>query len=193
MSIIQDKLKKITTKQKTLALLVLPVAVAVLFYLYLYTPTVKKKAKLEESISATQSQIAEGLVMERKLEELKTANRKLQDQLKLVAERLPAAGESPEVLKSMISGIAEGSGLSLKTWTAGLPRAGASGVYLATPVTVELVGNYHALGKLMEGIDNQARLLSVTDFTMSSAKLEGREMKIPVKFTIVAYTAAGGK
>ncbi len=50
-----------------------------------------------------------------------------------------------------------------------------------TPITVEVNGGYHDFGKLMEGLDKMTRMVVVTDLNMSSAKVEGKKMNIPVK------------
>ena len=130
--------------------------------------------------------------MQRKLVELKAANQKLQTELKVATERLPSGVEESS-LPEVVGDLVRSSGLTLKSWTPGQKKPGPGGLYSETPITVEVNGGYHDFGKLMEALDKMTRMVVVTELSMSSAKVEGRKMNIPVKFTIDAFSASGGK
>jgi len=193
MSAIQDKLKKIPPKHKALLLLVLPIAMIAAFVYLVYIPKQGKIKILKQTIADNKAEIDKGRIMERKLTELKVANAKLQDQLKVVQERLPSDKEGIEVLKGVVEQSVKDAGLELKAWTPGAKMTGAGGFFIQVPISVEIEGNFHEVGKFMEGVDGLKRLLGISNFTMSSAKLQGREMVIPVRFTLLAYYSVGGK
>jgi len=192
MSAIKDKLDKISVKQKTIALAFVPFLMMAAFVYFYYLPARAQKSKLVAEIQTNQSEIAKSQVMERKLSELKEANRKLQEDFKVATELLPGSDEKTKLL-DRINEMVKESGLQLKTWTPGAPQQDPSGLFTRTAIAVEVVGSYHDVGKFMEKLDGITRVLNVSDLTMSSAKLAGKKMDIPVKFTVVAYSAAGGK
>ena len=189
---LKDKLNKINPKYKTLSLAFVPVVMAAAFFYFVYLPDSQEISTLEATIAQNESEISKSKVMERKLGELKAANARLQEELKAATKFLPGRGEDAK-LQDTVAGLAQESGLAVKAWTPGAGTPDPSGLYIQTVVNVEVAGGYHELGKFMEKIDGMARMLNVSNLTMSSAKLEGRKMSIATKFTLTAYSAAGGK
>ncbi len=169
-----------------------PVLIAAVFVYFVYLPDSAKISELNTTIEKNESEISKGQVMQRKLVELKAANQKLQEELKAATERLPS-GEEESRLPDTFGDMARASGLTVKSFNPGQKKPGPGGLYFETPITVELNGGYHDLGKLMEGLDKMTRMVVVRDLNMSSAKVEGKKMNIQVKFTMQAFSAAGGK
>ena len=192
MSVIQDKLKKLNPKQVTMAMFALPVVVAVIFFNFVYMPYSKKNDQIEDQIQKNDSEIVQGQVMQRKLAELKAANQKLQEDLKAVTVELPSEGDDTRV-PDMLTDLVKSAGLQLKSVTPQTKTPGPNGLYFETPIKVELSGGYHAFGRFLESVDRNARLLTVSEIDMSSAKPEGRSMDIPIKLTVLAFTSGGGK
>jgi type IV pilus assembly protein PilO len=192
MSAIQDRLKKLSPKSVTGLLLLVPVLLAAAFVYFVYLPDSTKIADLRVAIEKNESEISKSQVMQRKLAELKAANQRLQEELKVATEKLPS-GEEESRLPEVVADLIKSSGLTMKSWTPGQKKPGPGGLYSETPIKVEVNGGYHEFGRLMEGLDKMARMIVITDLNMSSAKVEGRKMNIPVKFTMEAFSAAGGK
>jgi len=192
MKAISDKLKKINPKHMTMLLFLVPVVLIAVFLYVVYLPYQKSNDALEQRIQQNESEISKSQVMLRKLVELKAANIKLQEDLKNATTVLPGAEESAK-LSDTLADMIKASGLTYKSATPGISTVSPSGLYSEMPIVVEFSGSYHDVGKFMEGIDNITRLVSVTDINMSSAIMDGRRMNIPVKMTILAYTAGGGK
>ncbi len=190
MSFLQDKLKDVSPKKMALLMLAAPILMIVAFVYFFYIPLAKDKSELEAAIINTQSNISQGQIMERKLGELKSANQKLQADLKAATEKLPTS-EEDAALEDRIKALAAKSGVALKSWNSGKKEAEENGLYSQTSVAVEMAGSYHEVGRFMEDFDSVTRMLGITDFKMSSAKLEGMKMVIPVKFTLIAYSAGG--
>ena len=192
MKAIRDKLKKLNPKHMTMLLFLVPVVLIAVFMYVVYLPYQKSNDALEQKIQQNASEISKSQVMERKLAELKAANIKLQEDLKNATAVLPGAEETAK-LPDTITDMIRASGLTFKSATPGKKVDGPNGLYSEMPIVVEFSGSYHDVGKFMEGIDNITRLVSVSDFDMSSAIMDGKRMNIPVKMTILAYTAGGGK
>jgi type IV pilus assembly protein PilO len=189
---LQDRIKKLNPKHVTLMSLALPVALAVLFVNFAYLPYTTQIKKLEDKVQQNESEISKSQVMQRKLAELKTANQKLQLELKAATEKLPSGSEEASLLDT-ITGLAKESGLTLKSASPSEKKPGPGNLYIQSQYTVEVVGGYHDIGRFMEKIDRMTRVLTVSNLMMSSAKLNGTKMNIPAKFTVLAFTAGGGK
>ncbi len=192
MSAIQDKLKKIPPKQQALLLLVIPLVIAGLFVYLVYMPGEKVISSLNAEIQKNQSEISKSRLMESKLPELKAENVTLQQELKLATDKLPSPSEgvgAPDTIKK----AAIESGLTVKSVQAGANNTGPGGLYIETPVNVQAEGGYHDLGKFMEQLDNMTRMLAVSELDISSGKVKGVKMDLPIKFTVLAYTSGGGK
>ncbi len=192
MSAIEDKLKKLTPKQQTLLLLIIPVVMVSLFVYLVYMPESKIISELKAEIQKNQSGISKSQLMESKLPELKAENVTLQQELKLATDKLPSPTEgagAPDSIKK----TAKDSGLTVKSVQAGASVTGPDGLYIVTPVNVQVEGGYHDLGKFMEKLDNMTRMLAVSELDISSGKVSGIRMDLPIKFTVLAYTSGGGK
>ncbi len=192
MSAIQDKLKKLPPKQQTLLLLVIPLVIAGLFAYLVYLPGEKVISNLNADIQKNDSEISKSLLMESKLPELKAENVTLQQELKLATDKLPSPSEGagvPDALKK----AAMDSGLTVKSVQPGTNNTGPGGLYIETPVNVQVEGDYHDLGKFMAQLDNMTRMLTVSELDISTGKVKGIKMDLPIKFTVLAYTSGGGK
>jgi type IV pilus assembly protein PilO len=189
---LQERIKKLNPKHVTLLSLALPVALAALFVNFAYMPYTKQIKRLEDQVQQNESEISKSQVMQRKLAELKTANLKLQQELKAATEKLPSGSEEASLMDT-ITDLAKESGLTLKSVSPGEKKPGPSSLYIQSQYTVEVVGGYHDIGRFMEKIDRMTRVLTVSDLLMSSAKISGSKMDIPAKFTVLAFTAGGGK
>lgn len=189
---IKDKLKKVNPKVPPIIVMVVPLLLAALFVFKVYMPMLEEKTQLDEEISTVRQKVEEARLKVRKLNELMTANEKLDNDLKNAQEILPT-NEQLTALLETISNLVKEAGLELKDWKREKSVTDSSKLYTETVINVEVVGSYHELGKFMERLDSLARLVTVSDLAMSSAKLSGFEMNIPIKFTLTAYSAAGGK
>lgn len=192
MSAIQDKLKKLPPKQQALLLLFIPLIVAGLFVYLVYLPGEKVISNLDADIQKNESEISKSQLMESKLPELKAENVTLQQELKLATDKLPSSSEGAGV-PDAIKKAAMDSGLTVKSVQAGANNTGPNGLYIETPVNAQVEGGYHDLGKFMEQIDNMTRMLTVSELDISSGKVRGIKMDLPIKFTVLAYTSGGGK
>lgn len=189
---IKDKLRKVNPKVPPIVIMVVPVLLAALFVFKAYMPMVEEKSQLEEDLAQVQQKVEEGRLKVRKLNDLIAANEKLDADLKKATEILPTSAELTGLLET-ISGLVKESGLELKDWKRQKTVTDKSKLYAETEINVDVVGSYHELGDFMQRLDGLARLVTVSNLQMSSAKLSGYEMEIPIKFTLTAYSAAGGK
>lgn len=189
---IKDKLRKINPKHKALAAFLLPVLAVGAFVYFVYVPYDAKIESLQSGLSQMESEVSKSKVMERKLDELKAANARLQSELKEATKYLPNAQEDAQ-LQDTVSSMAKEAGLTMSSWAPAAKQPGPGGLYDQTTITVDLVGGYHEFGNFMEMVDGIERTLTIKGVEMSAAKIQGTKMNIPIKLTIVAFSAAGGE
>jgi len=188
---VKDKLKKVNPKVPPIVLMAAALIVAGLFAYYVYMPMLEDKASAEESMTKVKQKVEEGRLKVRKLDELVKANQKLDQDLKAAQVLLPTSEQLTGLLESM-NNLVKDTGLKLNDWKREKSVTDSSKLYTQTVITVDVHGSYHELGKFMEKLDDMARLVTVSNLNMSSAKLSGYKMDIPIKFTMIAYSAAGG-
>jgi len=188
---VKDKLKKVNPKVPPILLIVAAALVAGLFAYYVYMPMLEDKGKAEESLTKVKQKVEEGRLKVRKLDELVKANQKLDQDLKAAQVLLPTSEQLTGLLESM-NNLVKDSGLNLNDWKRVKSVTDSSKLYTQTVINVDVHGSFHELGKFMEKLDDMARLVTVSNLNMSSAKLKGYKMDIPIKFTMIAYSAAGG-
>jgi type IV pilus assembly protein PilO len=188
---VKDKLKKLNPKTPPILILVAVALLAGLFVYYVYIPMLDEKATAEENMTKARQKVEEGRLKVRKLDELVQANQKLDQDLKSAQVLLPTNEQLTGLLDSM-NNLVKDSGLKLNDWKRVKSVTDSSKLYTQTVISVNVHGSYHELGKFMEQLDDMARLVTVSNLDMSSAKLSGYKMDIPIKFTLIAYSAAGG-
>jgi type IV pilus assembly protein PilO len=192
MSIIEDKIKKLTPKQQTLLLFLMPVLIIGLFLYYIYLPGSIAISDLEATVQKNESEISKSQIMQRKLKVLKVENERLQQELKLATQRLPSPAQG-DGISDAVSGAAKECGLAVKSVNTGEKKTGPDGLYVQIPISVEVNGGYHDLGKFMEKLDKMTMMMTVSELNISSGTVGGIKMNLPIKFTVLAYTAGGGK
>lgn len=189
---IKDKFKKMNPKVPPVILVVVSLLVSAGIVWQLAMPKANDKAALETEYATIQTELESSKVMARNKQKFKEKVEQLDAELKSAQEKLPTT-EQMEKLLSNINALTKSSGLKLNNWNIGKPLTDPLKLYTETTVTCDVSGSYHSLGKFMAGIDGMTRLVTVTDMSMSSAKLKKYDMEIPTKFTLIAYSAAGGK
>jgi type IV pilus assembly protein PilO len=192
MSIIEDKIKKLTPKQQTLLLFFMPVLIIGLFLYYVYLPGSSAISGLEATVQKNESEISKSQIMQRKLKLLKVENARLQQELQLATQRLPSPAQG-DGIPDAVSGAAKESGLVVKSVKSGGKITGPDGLYVQMPISVEVNGGFHDLGKFMEKLDKMTMMMTVSELNVSSGTVANIKMNLPIKFTVLAYTAGGGK
>ncbi|MGA2193579.1 MAG: type 4a pilus biogenesis protein PilO, partial [Nitrospirota bacterium] len=191
MNIFGTKVKRLSPKQETLLFVLVPVAMVFLFAYYLYIPMNASINDLEGKVEQNESEISKNQVMQRKLAQLRKADEVLQGELKAATQRLPGSAEEA-TLPDTLTGIIKDSGLKLKAIQPGAKTPGPGNLYVQEQMTVEASGGYHDIGKLFEKIDGMTMELAINDLAMQDAKINGIKMDIPLKFTVLAFSAGGG-
>jgi len=190
---IQDAFKKLNSKYAPFALLAVAVLIFVAFYMQVYSPKSEELALLEDQVTTLKTKVDQARVKARKLVEVKKATEKLEAELNKAKDILPGEEDTNKLIDKGLKEMLEDAGLEVKSIKRGKEVAHADNLYKEFNISLETDGTYHEMGRFMQELDSTERLLRVSSLNMSSAKLVGKEMVIPAKFDIIAYSAVEGK
>ena len=132
MSIIEDKIKKLTPKQQTLLLFFMPALIIGAFMYFVYLPGSTAISDLETTVQQNESEISKSQIMQRKLKVLEGRKRATPAGPEGGHGELPSPAEGDGIPDS-ISGAAKESGLSVKSVNAGDKIPGPNGLYTRLP------------------------------------------------------------
>jgi len=104
-------------------------------------------------------------------------------------EKFPPEAEV-EIFLKQVSELGEKTGLSFKLWKPNDKKPHSSGLYTEVPVSVEVAGEYHALGLFFDKINKLPRIINWSNIKMGSAKIDQTRMLIQTSFLATAFAAA---
>ena len=99
-------------------------------------------------------------------------------QLASMLKKLPAGHETPGLLDD-ITFVATAAGLSIAsiTWSDEIEKE----FYTELPLDINVEGDYHQFGKFVASVADLPRIVSLHDFTISTIKTGGLQLKIVAK------------
>ncbi|NRA56373.1 MAG: type 4a pilus biogenesis protein PilO [Gammaproteobacteria bacterium] len=99
-------------------------------------------------------------------------------QLATMLKKLPAGHETPGLLDD-ITFVATAAGLSIAsiTWSDEIEKE----FYTELPLDINVEGDYHQFGKFVASVADLPRIVSLHDFTISTIKTGGLQLKIVAK------------
>ena len=136
-----------------------------LAYWYLvYQPRAEEIARLEEQIAKQRSKMVEHQKIEAKYDEFKAQVATLEEKLRVLLVQLPKRKEIPDLIRQ-ISDLGVNTGLQISLLRPQPEQA--KEFYADVPITVRVVGAYHAVGQFFDALGRLPRLVSVSDVQMT--------------------------
>ena len=176
-------------KPARIAIVVVPsVLFLVLFGYFALLPKQKQMKLLKEEISQQENEITKSQSMANRLEELKAENARLKERLEELSKQLPEEREI-SVLLTQVSNLGVQSGLQVLSWRPSPKKDHSSGIVYEVPVTVDLVGSYHSLGRFFSALTRLDRIVNITDIRLGGPKPKGEEAELNIGFSAVTFTA----
>ncbi len=174
-----DSLSRPTQMLLFLALVVLLVAV---FYFFYMRGALEEREALTREVTQLEISVAQGTAIASQLEQFKKELAQLEERLNVLRSILPAAKETPSVLKS-VQQMAAASNLKIMRFRPqpAIPRA----FYSDWPIQLEVQGCYDGLGSFFEKIGQSTRLINVENIAVKG--IEGS--KDPTKTLNATCTA----
>ena len=193
MASVLDKIQKIPSKTRGIALAALTVAAIVLFIWQVHIPKTTQIKGIETAISGLKAKIQENDAKIKKLDDLRAEVTALQTRLKVLTEQLPPESEVSDLLRQ-IQKLVNQSGLSLNVWRPDKRRLHASGLYEEIPITLKLGGGYHNTALLFDRVSKLTRIVNIQNLKMDGAKqAKDGTMEITVDCTAMTFAAVEKK
>jgi type IV pilus assembly protein PilO len=176
-------------KPVRIILALIPSIIAIVLVIYLsIVPKNKEVDKLRKQILEQEKQLTKTKAMTGRLEDLKIQNKRLQKDLEELKEYLPEEDEISSLLKQ-VSDLGLEAGLDIITWKPSSKQAHPSGIVSAFPVSVNLTGSYHKLGRFFSSLTKLDRIVNVSNITLSGPTLDDGDVILRVAFSAVTFVA----
>lgn len=189
-SVLLEKIRSLSNKQKSIALVLLCGVVVGSWIWFIQQPKKEKITELEEQVAGLSNQISINRTKAMRIAELKRENVLLQRRLTELKEQLPPAAEVAILLKQ-VSELGIRTGLDFKLWRPGRRTQNPEGLYTEIPVSVEVAGDYHALGAFFDKIARLSRIVNVSSIRMGSPKTVKDKVLVQTSFVATAFAASG--
>lgn len=191
--VLVDKIQKIPVKTRIYGFIAFLCVLGGLFLYFIRIPMHGDIMRLESSIETIQANIQKNDMKIKNLDDLKLEVETLRRKLKEMSEQLPKETEVSTLL-GQIQGLVNKSGLTLILWKPEQRRTHSSGLYVEIPVTVNLTGGYHNVGKFFDSIGKLTRIVNMVNIKMDGAKIgPSGALEVNVNCTAMTFAAAEKK
>jgi len=159
-------LVKIPAQYRWVMAVALPMVFAAAYWYFLYSPTVQEIANMDQHIKQQRRTLRDYQKVAADYESFQTLVLDLEVKLTQALAQLPDSKEIPDLIRQ-VSDIGVRSGLEI---TLLRPQPEQLHEYYAeVPVTLKMIGAYHALGQFFDQLARLPRIISV-----SKTKFDGR-------------------
>lgn len=164
--------------------------IGIALYYLVVTPQLDRLAALDQQIQGLAGQIDRERAKLAQLDQLIAEAKRLDQELAEKKAQLPAKPEAIALLER-ISDLAAEMELTVKLWKPGEPVEHESKLYVKLPVSVELAGGFHTLGKFFDQVQKSSRLMSVFNLRMGPAVVDAGKPAIQTGFDLAAFASEG--
>jgi type IV pilus assembly protein PilO len=164
--------------------MIIPVILLILggaYWYFLYQPRAEDIARLDEQIAQTRHTLEKHRSIAAKYDEFRTKVAKLEEQLLEALTQLPKRREIPDLIRQISDlGVRTGLQISLLRPQPEQPKE----FYAEVPITVTVVGPYHAVGQFFDALGGLSRIVSVSNIqmTMNAKTLETQCLATTFRF-----------
>ncbi|MDF1578114.1 MAG: type 4a pilus biogenesis protein PilO [Desulfobulbales bacterium] len=183
-SFLDNKLTRLSKKQKIGILAGSLMAPLLLFFFLIYSPKSKEIDKLEKDIRYLKGEIQKVEEITNKIEEHRAEKQRVELRLKAASLLLPKEKEIPNLLTD-ISEQGTGSGLEFISFTPRPERR--EQFYAIIPVAINVNGSYHQIGTFLDRISKLNRIVTVDNISLGGARPSGNEMLLTATLELVTY------
>jgi type IV pilus assembly protein PilO len=162
----------------------IPVLLLLLGAAYWYTvhqPRAEEIARLEEQITKTRRSVEKHRSVAAKYEEFRGKVAEVESRLQEALLQLPKRTEIPDLIRQISDlGVRTGLQITLLRPQPEQPKE----FYAEVPITVNVVGPYHAVGQFFDALGDLPRLVSVSNVQMNlkSKALETQSLATTYRF-----------
>ena len=165
-----ESLSRVPLYQRILIVAVIVLLLGVGFYFAIYSPKAAEIETLEKQNAGLQAELTTLRVLSTKLEELKTLNSRLTEQLILAEAKLPRNKEVPTLLAT-VSVLGDRNGLAFETFSPG--NMTKKGFYAEFPLNFRVKGPFHRIVSFFDEIARLPRIVGIKDVKMGAPAVKG--------------------
>lgn len=136
----------------------------VAYWYFLYQPRAEAIARIEKQIVQKRRILEKHRKIAAKYDKFKARVEELEDQLRVLLVQLPKRKEIPDLIRQ-ISDLGVRTGLQISLLRPQPEQA--KEFYANVPITVRVVGNYHAVGQFFDALGRLPRLVSISNIQMA--------------------------
>lgn len=134
------------------------------YWYFLYNPRAETIARLENRIAEKRRILEKHRKIAAKYDEFKAKVEELEDTLRVLLAQLPKRNEIPDLIRQISDlGVGRGLQITLLRPQSEQPKE----FYAHVPITVRVVGGYHAVGQFFDALGRLPRLVSISNIQMT--------------------------
>ncbi len=188
-----EKIQKIPTKTRLIVFCGIVVLLLITYIIQFQIPMNTEIKQLDSSLSNLRNTVKVNDSRIKKLEDLKTEVKALQERLVVLTEQLPPGSEVSGLLLQ-IQKLVNESGLVLKLWKPDKQRTHPSGLYEEIPISLVLTGGYNNTVSLFDRISKLTRIVDILNIKMGNAKVDASgNVELDINCTAMTFAAAEKK
>ncbi|HYK90526.1 MAG TPA: type 4a pilus biogenesis protein PilO, partial [Acidobacteriota bacterium] len=170
---------------QVLIVTLIAIALSVVFYVFYLKGALEERDALRVEVQKLEKSVAEATAIANQLAQFKRELAELEARLNTLRSILPAAKETPMVLRS-VQEMAVASGLKIMKFSPSpiVPRA----FYVDWPIGLTVEGNYDGLGHFFERVSQFTRIINVENIAIKAAVDGSMDTNRTVSATCTATT-----
>ena len=149
---------------------VIPVFILLLGISYryvMYQPKTEEITRVERQVDGRRKTLIKHQRIAAQYDQFRAQVEALEEQLRIALIQLPKRQEIPELIRQIDDlGVQTGLQISLLRPQPEQPKE----FYAEVPITVKIVGDYHAVGQFFDALGRLSRIVSVSNVQMSVSK-----------------------
>ena len=161
------QLEAIPSKYRWAIIPALILVIGVSYRYFMYQPKTNEIVRVEHQIAGRRKTLIKHQKIAAEYDQFRAKVDDLQEQLRIALIQLPKRKEIPELIRQIDDlGVRTGLQISLLRPQPEQPKE----FYAEVPITVKIVGDYHAVGQFFDALGRLSRIVSVSDVQMSVKK-----------------------
>ena len=159
-----DRLEAIPSHYRWVIIVIVLGLLAALYWNLSYQPQAEEIARLDEQIAQTRGKLEKHRSVAAKYEEFRAKVADVERKLQVSLQQLPKHTEIPDLIRQISElGVRTGLQISLLRPQPELPKE----FYAEVPITVKVLGPYHAVGEFFDALGRLPRLVSVSNMQIA--------------------------
>ncbi len=178
------RVSKVPLPQRILVLVLVVVMLVLINYIALISPKEQEIKRIQTSINQLENDLVRKRAIARNLSRYRIEVERLKQRLNEALTLLPNEAEIPELLQK-VAALVEQSDCQMGKFEP-KPEVDVQ-FYARIPVRMQISGNYHSIAVFFDKVSKLARIVNVTDITLSKPKIENQKVMLEAEFIATTF------